>query len=204
RTLLRGPWDVIHAWEEPYILAGAEVAWFAPPSSRLVFATFQNLSKVYPPPFGQLERFAMRKASGWIAGGHSVVRALERRPGYAERPLTRIPMGVDLERFRPDVRARLSIRERLGWSQPGPPIIGYMGRFVPEKGIALLMEGLERLRSPWRALFVGGGFCEAQLRRWATSRDDQVRIVSSVPHDEVPSYLAAMDLLCAPSQTTRH
>ena len=30
RRVLRGPWDIVHAWEEPYILAGAEIAACAP------------------------------------------------------------------------------------------------------------------------------------------------------------------------------
>src|SRR3954465_13242298 len=34
RALLRGrPWDVVHAWEEPYILASAQVAHHAPPGA---------------------------------------------------------------------------------------------------------------------------------------------------------------------------
>ena len=32
---------------------------------------------------------------------------------------------------------------------------------------------------------------------------DRVRIVTGVRHDQVPAYLNAMDLMCAPSQTTR-
>src|SRR5262245_5440885 len=28
RTLLRAGWDLIHCWEEPYILAGGQVAWW--------------------------------------------------------------------------------------------------------------------------------------------------------------------------------
>ena len=39
----------------------------------------------------------------------------------------------------------------------GPPVVGYMGRFVEEKGIGALMRALDRVATPWRALFMGGG-----------------------------------------------
>src|SRR5207245_340276 len=42
RTILRGPWDLVHCWEEPFILAGGQVAWWTPRSAPLVYATFQN------------------------------------------------------------------------------------------------------------------------------------------------------------------
>jgi glycosyltransferase involved in cell wall biosynthesis len=43
---------------------------------------------------------------------------------------------------------------------------------------------------------------ESQLRSWAKSFDDRVRICTDVRHGEVPQYLNAMDVLVAPSQTT--
>src|ERR1017187_7514283 len=27
RGLLRQPWDIVHCWEEPYILSGGQIAW---------------------------------------------------------------------------------------------------------------------------------------------------------------------------------
>jgi hypothetical protein len=35
--VLRQGWDVVHCWEEPYGLAGAQVAWTTPSHSRLVY-----------------------------------------------------------------------------------------------------------------------------------------------------------------------
>ena len=43
---------------------------------------------------------------------------------------------------------------------------------------------------------------ENELRKWSVSHKDRVRVVTGVKHDEVPAYLNAMDILCAPSQTT--
>jgi phosphatidyl-myo-inositol dimannoside synthase len=202
RALLRQGWDVVHCWEEPFVLAGAQVAGSMPPEAKLVFATFQNLPKRYPPPFRWTERFAMGRAAGWIAFGRTVEEALRERPGYRTRPHRVIPPGVDTARFRPDAEAGAGVRRSLGWMEDDAPVVGYLGRFVPEKGLETLMRALEGCTEPWRALFVGGGPMEGALRAWAAGQGDRARIVTGVGHDDVPRWLNAMDLLCAPSRTT--
>ena len=201
RDVLREGWDVVHCWQEPYVFSARQVAAWAPGEARLVFATFQNLPKRYPPPFGWNERRVMRRADGWIAFGRTVEETLHGRPGYAERPHRVIAPGVDAERFRPDPEARRRVRAELGWAEEGPPVVGFLGRFVEEKGVRLLMHVLDALE-PWRALFVGGGPCEGELRAWARRHGGRACVVTGVPHHDVPAHLNAMDLLCAPSQTT--
>lgn len=201
RARLSGGVDLVHSWEEPYVLAGLEVALLTPRRVPLVFCTAQNLSKRYPPPFAQAERLVVRRAAGWVAWGQTVKDTLLARPGYAERPARYIPMGVDVELFRPDRAAGEDFLHGLGWDAKGPPVVGYLGRFIPEKGVPLLMEALEKLATPWRALFVGGGPLEEALRAWGRRHEDRVRVVTGVPHGQVPRALNAMDVLCAPSQT---
>lgn len=200
--LARGA-DLVHVWEEPYVLAGLELALLTPRHVPLVFSTAQNLSKRYPPPFAQAERFVVQRASGWVAWGETVRDNLLTRPGYAERPARAIPMGVDADLFQPDRAAGESLRRELGWETSGPPVVGFLGRFVPEKGVPLLMDALDALDTPWRALFVGGGPMEGALRDWAARHTHSVRVLTGVPHAGVPRALNAMDMLCAPSQTTR-
>jgi len=76
-----------------------------------------------------------------------------------------------------------------------------MGRFVEEKGIRTLTAALDRVESDWRALFVGGGPLEGFIREWSARYGERVRIVTGIPHERVPEYLNAMDLMCAPSET---
>jgi glycosyltransferase involved in cell wall biosynthesis len=202
RSLLAEPWDMIHCWEEPFILAGRQVAAWAGRSTPLVYATFQNLPKRYPPPFRWFERASLRRAAGWIAFGRTVADTLTGRPGYRDRPYRIIPPGVDVDRFRPDPGAGRAVRRELGWSDNGPPVVGFLGRFVPEKGLGPLTQVLDGLGTPWRALFVGAGPEAEHLRTWARRHGDAVRVCTDVGHEAVPRYLNAMDLLCAPSQTT--
>ncbi len=203
RRLLREPWDVVHAWEEPYILAGGQIAWWAPREAKYVFYTFQNIVKRYPPPFSSVEKYCLDRCAGWLAAGESVAEA-QRSRGYGAKPHRVIPLGVALDRFTPDAAAGAEVRRRLGWNENGPPVVGYLGRFIPEKGLALLMRVLDRLKRDgvsWRVLLVGGGPMDAELRTWAARHGDAVRICTDVTHEMVPSYLNAMDLLVAPSQT---
>lgn len=201
RELLRQRWDVIHCWEEPYVAAGFQAARHAPADARFVFATFQNVAKSYPPPFSWFERSVVSRADGWIAFGETVHQTHTTRRGYASRPSRVIPPGVDVERFTPDAASRSRVRSRFGWDD-SVPVVGFLGRFVAAKGIELLMDVLPRLQAPWRALFVGNGPERMRIEQLASSQPGRVAIATDVGHDDVPAYLNAMDVLCAPSQTT--
>jgi glycosyltransferase involved in cell wall biosynthesis len=201
RALLRERWDFVHCWEEPFAIGGGQVAWSCTPATPLVFYTFQNIAKRYPFPFSAIERMCIERCIGWIASGEAVAQAQSGR-GWNRKPYRVMPLGVDVELFRPDPAAGRATRERLGWGGEGPPVVGFLGRFVEAKGVDLLMRTLEDLGMPWRALFVGGGPMEPALRAWAQRHGDRVRVVGGVAHDAVPAYLNAMELLCAPSRTT--
>jgi hypothetical protein len=71
--ILRERWDLVHCWEEPYVLAGGQIAALTSRETPLVFFTDQNLPKDYPPPFGWIERYCVRRCSGWIGAGASVI-----------------------------------------------------------------------------------------------------------------------------------
>jgi glycosyltransferase involved in cell wall biosynthesis len=197
--LLKQPWDLVHCWEEPYVASAAQVA-FAARGAPIVFATFQNIAKSYPPPFNWFERYTMARAAGVIAFGRTVLDVVSARTP-ADTPKAVIAPGVDVELFKPDHSARARLLGSYGWLD-GTPVVGFVGRFVTEKGCRMLMDVLDRLQAPWRALLVGGGPLEGELRAWAARYPDHVRIEGSVAHAQVPAYLNAMDVLCAPSQTT--
>ena len=178
RELLQRPWDLVHCWEEPYVAAAGQVAAWTPPDVPLVFATFQNISKRYPPPFNWIERRALARADGVIAFGETVRTVLATRHPRPAR-VRMIPPGVDTCRFAPDDAARRRVRASLGWGD-GPPVVGFLGRFVAEKGVGWLTGVLDAIPSPWRALFVGSGPLEPELRAWAARRPNQVAIANAV------------------------
>ncbi|NET72294.1 MAG: glycosyltransferase family 4 protein, partial [Sphaerospermopsis sp. SIO1G2] len=200
RKILQQDWDLVHCWQEPFLFSGGQVAWWIPEQIPLIYRTAQSLPKKYPPPFNFIEKYAMQRATGWVCSGKVVADNLKPRPGYS-LPMKLIPLGVDIDDFYPDLDAGLQIRNSLGWEETGIPVIGFLGRLIPEKGLDLLMGVLEKLETPWRALFVGSGVMESSLQAWAKKYPEQVRICTNVQHSEVPQYLNAMDILVAPSQT---
>lgn len=200
RGLLGQGWDFVHCWEEPYVLSGAQIAAWTPANVPWAFWTYQNLPKKYPPPFSWMERYCLRRCAGWVACGHTVEQTLLPR-GYGSKPRRILPLGVDMDVFAP---APSAVRAELGWSGDGPPVVGYLGRFVPEKGLQLLFDALDEISAPWRALLVGAGPMEREIRSWAARYPDRVRVATGVSHGEVPAYVNAMDMLCAPSQTAPH
>lgn len=200
REIMQQGWDLVHCWEEPYIVVGGQVAWWLPQGTPLVYRTAQSFSKRYPLPFNWIENYAMNRAAGWICSGQTVANALKNRQGYSI-PMRLIPLGVDVNHFYPSSDAKSQICRSLSWAEEGVPVIGYLGRFVPEKGLDLLMKVLDSLETPWRALFVGTGVMESSLKTWAKRYPERVRICTNVKHSEVAQYLNAMDILVAPSQT---
>jgi glycosyltransferase involved in cell wall biosynthesis len=204
KALLRKEaWDMVFCWEEPYVIAGGQICRWTPPWVPFVFWTAQNLVKHYPPPFRAVEQFCLRRAAAWVAAGDTT-RQARLQAGYGIRPGRVMPLGVALDHFRPDSSSKAACRRQLGWNPHGPPVIGFLGRFVAEKGLGFLMAALDGLDAEWRALFVGGGPMDKDARAWANRHRERVRVVPPVPHADVPQYLNAMDILCAPSRTVPH
>jgi glycosyltransferase involved in cell wall biosynthesis len=197
-----GQFDGIHAWEEPYTFAGYQIARLAKKSgAQFCFRTAQSLNKNYPPPFNFFESVSLKAADKWIAGGHSVYDNLVRR-GYAAERGRVITLAVDTNLFRPaPAEARAAVSRELELKQP---IIGFVGRLSPAKGLRLLMQALEQVNTnlPWSLLLLGSGQMRTEIEQWIADRGWKKRVkILLVKHEEVPKYLSAMDLIVAPSQT---
>ena len=202
RALMREGWDVVHCWEEPYVFAAAQIADACGPRTKFVFATFQNIAKRYPFPLSYFENRALNRANGWIAFGHTTQQVQQARDArYRETPSRVIGPGVDARVFRPHPTLRAEARSRLGWNDD-LPVIGFSGRFIRAKGIDTLLAALQRVSHPWRVLFVGAGPERKRIEALAARAPDHVRIISDAKHDDMPAWMNAMDVLCAPSRTT--
>ncbi len=197
-----GNFDVVHAWEEPYIYAGYQIARaMAKSNAAFCFRTAQNIDKRYPFPFSHFERTALDRAQGWIAGGKLVFESRVRR-GYPAEKGRIMTLAVDLNAFKPLAPDRKqTVAQQLGLV---PPIVVYVGRLTRAKGIDLMMRALDTVGSstPWSLLVMGVGPMETELRNWAAARGWSGRVqIRLVPHRDVPAYLGAADALVAPSQT---
>jgi glycosyltransferase involved in cell wall biosynthesis len=198
----KGDFDVVHAWEEPYIYAGYQIVRaMSRSNAAFCFRTAQNIDKRYPFPFSHFEHAARERAQGWIAGGNLVFDSMVKH-GYPKERGRIITLAVDLDAFKPlaPERKQMVARE-LGLR---PPIVAYVGRLTRPKGIDLMMRAMDIVgaSTPWCLLIMGAGPMEGELRNWAAARGWSDRVlVRLVPHREVPAYLGAADILLAPSQS---
>jgi len=193
--------DVIYVDEDPYSLAAYQASSLARRlGAAFVFKSNQNLPKRYPPPFSWTERAVMRRAAAAIAIAPAAADVL-REKGFT-RPIEVIGHGIDPEAFQP--RDAGDLREKLGLTGF---VIGYMGRFSPEKGpldlvracLAMSAEGV----ADFSLLLVGDGPERRELEAAASALPGgTVVFTGSVPHAQAADYLNCMDVVALPSRTT--
>jgi glycosyltransferase involved in cell wall biosynthesis len=206
KKLIRdGHFDIVHAWEEPYVYAGYQIARALRNSpARFCFRTAQSYVKTYPPPFGHFERVVLARAQGWIAGASLVHEAMLRR-GFPESKGRTLNLAVDLDEFQPmSGVARAGMLEQLGLK---PPVIGFVGRLTQAKGLDVLMQALELVGGarPWSLLFLGSGGYQEKIAAWSTRMGWKERVKTLlVKHGDMPRYISCLDLLAAPSQTMKN
>jgi len=206
RALIQeGEFDVVHAWEEPYVFAGYQIAKALQHSpARFCFRTAQSYVKRYPPPFGHFERVVLARAQGWIAGASLVFEAMLKK-GFPRDTGRVLNLAVDLEEFQPlSPASRAQVLQELGLE---PPVIGFVGRLTRAKGLEVLMQAMEQVGGsrPWSLLLLGSGEYQDKVQAWAAGKGWSNRVhVKLVKHSEVPRYLGSMDLLVAPSQSMKN
>lgn len=186
--------QILHIDEEPYNLATWQALLHARRNNaKALFFTWQNIQRVYPPPFSWAERWVYRHADFALAGTDAAAAVL-RAKGYAG-PVKTIPQfGVDAALFQP---APCQIQADR------PFTVGYIGRIVPEKGIHLLLHALAALEGEWRLRLVGGGPALGEMRALAAELDiaDRVEFLGQLPSSELPAQYHVLDCLVLPSLT---
>ena len=142
-----------------------------------------------------------------IVAANVVERAeLLRDYGAHASRIATIPCGVDTDLFTPGDRAEA--RRRLGLDDR--PVLLWVGRIAPIKGLDTLLDTVARLREAGRdmRLLVVGGEAdeptnghETSLRRRiaALGLGESVRFVGPQPQSVLPLYYAAADVTVLPS-----
>ena len=170
--------------------------------AKNLFFTWWNLPYELKFPVSLLEAHNLRHTHGVIAGNQDGAEILRQR-GY-RGPIKVMPqLGVDEKLFTPTPQAELAAQLGI---QPTDFVVGFVGRFVEEKGLMTLAKALALLsHHPWKWLLLGRGPLHPSLMQWAADNDIKDRLiwVESVPHDKVAQYISLMSTLVLPSQTTQ-
>jgi glycosyltransferase involved in cell wall biosynthesis len=171
--------------------------------AKNLFFTWWNLPYELKFPVSLLEAYNLQGTDGIVSGNQDGADILRDR-GY-QGPIRVMPqLGVDESLFRPQQQPELMARHGL---QSEDFVIGFVGRFVEEKGLLTLVDALGQLpHQPqfWKCLLLGRGPLKAVLEAKVAELGlgDRVIWVESVPHDDVPRYINLMSTLVLPSETT--
>src|SRR5580765_1399331 len=136
------------------------------------------------PGITTLTRRVVQRASTVIAVSDYLRRELETKLPAARGKTEVVDSGVDLERFSPSVASNRDLES---------PAFLCVGSLTERKNVLRLADAFERL-GEGSLTFVGDGPLRSRLEG-----RERVRVVGRVPHDDVPSWIAAADVLCQPS-----
>lgn len=169
--------------------------------AKNVFFTWWNLPYELKFPVSLLEGYNLRNTHGVVVGNQDGAEILRQR-GYNGAMKVMPQLGVDESRFTPQPQPELAAKLGI---EPNDFVVGFVGRFVEEKGLLTLLSALSRLHDrPWKWLLLGRGPLQSVLMETAAEKGikDRLILVESVPHDEVPRYINLMSTLVLPSETT--
>jgi glycosyltransferase involved in cell wall biosynthesis len=165
------------------------------------FFTWWNIPYQMKFPYSWLEGYNLSHTDGFVAGNQDAADII-RDHGYTG-PIKVMPkLGVDEKLFSPcpppELAAELGIKSDQF-------VIGYVGRFVPEKGILTLIKAVSGLKDKrWKLLLLGRGELQTKIieEMAQAGLKERLILVESVPHTQVPHYLNLMNTLVLPSETT--
>ena len=130
------------------------------------------------------------RAADVVACGSEAVAEQVRRIGIDDRRIVITPTGADTELFR-SVPDREAARRRLDLD--GQFVVGWIGSFRRFHALEQAVDAVAGLENT-TLLLVGDGPERARVEREARARNVAVRFTGTVPHDEIPEHLAAMDV----------
>jgi glycosyltransferase involved in cell wall biosynthesis len=135
-------------------------------------------------------RWVIRRASAVIAVSDWLRERLVRAVPDAAAKTEVVDCGVDLERFAPADAA--AARQALGWQPDGTAFL-CVGALIERKNVQRLARAFER-RGEGGLAFVGDG-----PLRGALEGRPGITLSGPVPHEAIPRWVAAADVVCQPS-----
>ena len=210
---LRGPGraDVLHAH---YWIAGSVAHTLKHRLGVPMVATFHTLAQAKadaginddPAHRREIEADVVRCADGLVVSTFEERDLLVARYDAVPERIEIIPPGVDHAVFTPGDAARV----RRHWRAGRDPVLLFVGRIQPLKGVDLAVQCLAALDHPYAQLVVVGGPSgsdgDAELARvHRLARDlgvaDRVRFEPARAHEDLACYYRAADVVLVPSRT---
>lgn len=197
--------DIIQMWTAPgvirQLLQVIWVKWQVYPKAKIIFYGWDNLIFRFG-KWSRLKWIVTRLVWSQLAGGleaDSEGLAKIRRAGF-RNPVERVFWGVRTDVFKPMAKLELRQYFKLGSDQ----IIGYVGRFTPEKGLLVLLAAMCRLPAKVHCILIGEGPMRTELELWShlSELKGRVQLLDPMMPEDLAKYMNCMDALVLPSLTT--
>ncbi|MGC4045106.1 MAG: glycosyltransferase family 4 protein [Armatimonas sp.] len=195
-----GP-DIVYSTQEPWSLSNWQFRRLAR-SLKIpyVFHTNQNLIKTLPPPFHQMEQAAYKDAALALAYSEEARQVMLQKGLKGQSAVA--PYATNVTQFFPGKEQK----RRDDWGLGQSIVVGYLGRFVSEKGLDLALEAVAPLIREGldiRVCCVGTGGEQANLEAQAATLGitDRVHFPGGVAHDQAGAAMRCFDMLVLPSRT---
>jgi glycosyltransferase involved in cell wall biosynthesis len=192
--------DIFHVEEEHYSLVTYQAIRLAKKYNiKSLFVSLQNIYKKYPFPFSWIEGYNLRNTDYAVAVSEEIRDVLVRK-GLTNKNISIIPYGID-----PLLYCKMESTELRSRLRLEAFTIGYIGRFVKEKGIFDLLKAVSQIKSKFNLLMVGSGRLKYKIKTEGRRLGilERIRILDSFPSSQVPNYINCMDCLVLPSRTTK-
>lgn len=166
----------------------------------LILYSWQNLRRRRSYFVEMVCAYTMRSAQHIVCASTEAVDVL-RQQGF-QGGVSVVPLfGVDTARFQPGSAEKI----RSQWHATGL-VIGYIGRFVPEKGLDTLLEAAASLDFSFSLIFVGAGNALGSMQEQAHQLGitSHCHFLPPVPNDQVADLMNAFDVLVLPSRSQVH
>lgn len=165
--------------------------------SRALVATSHNWPSRLPTmrAYAALDRMVLRTFDRVVVVSEQVRDRLL-HSGVSRKRVCTIPNGVDVERLRlacPTLRSELHLSGRL---------IGFVGRFVPDKGGEILLRAAEQVLRDTLGVtfvFIGDGPCRESWEELATELGIRQSVIFTGARKDMPAVYASMDIVVLPS-----
>ncbi len=147
----------------------------------------------------RLTRSALRQADSVVAVSDALAQKIVDL-GIDPSRVEVIPNGVDTKMFRPDPE-RTDVRSTFEQIDREKRQILFVGNLTLIKGITHLIDAMSHLPEEIRLNIVGDGELRQSLKLQceAMGMTDRVHFFGRQPHEEIPLWMNACDLLCLPS-----
>jgi glycosyltransferase involved in cell wall biosynthesis len=147
-----------------------------------------------------VERRALRSATVIVAVSTPLAGYLQQLAGPG-LPILTLPNGVNPRRFDPDTTDRCEVRRRYGLQDRF--VVGWAGVLRRWHGVEILLDALVLVPDAY-LLLIGDGPDRPLIEKLAGERglSDRVTITGRVRHQDMPLYLAAIDVAVAAADQT--